>query len=85
MFQSHEAVYRGSKGLVGSHGPEWHQVRSLVQQDMLRPESALFYTPSIDQISQDLTDLIHSARGEDNRVEGVLDYVFRSSITSYQT
>ena len=51
---------------------------------MLRPESALFYTPSIDQISQDLTELIHSARGEDDRVEGVLDYVFRSSITSYQ-
>ena len=52
---------------------------------MLRPESALFYTPSIDQISQDMTDLIHSARGEDNRVEGVLDYVFRSIITSCQT
>ena len=77
MFQSQQPVYRESKGLVGSHGPEWQQVRSLVQQDMLRPESAMFYIASIDQISLDLVNLIDSARGEDNMLEGVLDYVFR--------
>ena len=71
-------MYRESKGLIGSHGPDWYQVRSLVQQDMLRPESAMFYIASIDQISRDLVSLIDSARGEDNRLEGVLDYVFRS-------
>ena len=74
-------MYRESKGLVGAHGPEWYRVRSLVQQDMLRPESAMFYIPSIDQISRDLTNLIDSARGEDNKVEGVLDYVFRCDST----
>ena len=84
MFQSQHAVYRESKGLVGAHGPEWCRVRSLVQQDMLRPESAMFYIPSIDQISRDLTNLIDSARGEDNKVEDVLDYVFRCD-SSYTT
>ena len=71
-------MYRESKGLIGSHGPDWYQVRSLVQQDMLRPESAMFYMASIDQISQDLVRLMGSARGEEDRLEGVLDYVFRS-------
>ena len=71
-------MYRESKGLIGSHGPDWYEVRSLVQQDMLRPESAMFYIASIDQISRDLVSLIGSVRGEDTRLEGVLDYVFRS-------
>ena len=82
MFQSQQAVYRESKGLIGSHGPDWYQVRSLVQQDMLRPESAMFYMVSIDQISQDLGNLIDSSRGDDNVLEGVLDYVFRYHIDS---
>ena len=69
--------YRVSKGLVGSHGEAWHEVRSSVQQDMMRPQSAMFYTQSIDKISGELVSLLDSARGEDDTVENVLDYVFR--------
>ena len=67
---------------MGSHGPAWYEVRSLVQQDMMRPQSAMFYIPSIEQISGDMVSLLHSARGEDDTVENVVDLVFRWALES---
>jgi len=39
-------------GLLSS-GENWHKVRSLVQQDMMRPKSALFYIDEIDELMDD--------------------------------
>ena len=58
-------LYPGGGGLLGSHGQEWYDVRSAVQQDMLRPKSALFYLADIGQISGDLADLIEHKLGAD--------------------
>ena len=49
---------------------------------MMRPQSALYYIPSIERISEDLTTLLHSARGEEGEVENVLDFVFRWALES---
>ena len=69
--------YRVSKGLVGSHGEAWHEVRSSVQQDMMRPQSAMFYIPHIEQISQDVLRLVRTARREDHTVQDVVEIMFR--------
>jgi hypothetical protein len=64
-------LYPGGGGLLGSHGEEWYKVRTAVQQDMLRPKSALFYLTDIGQISSDLATLIdHQLRVNHGAGEG---------------
>jgi cytochrome P450 family 49 subfamily A len=63
-------LYPGSGGLLGAHGQPWYDVRSAVQQDMLRPKSALYYLPDIGRISSDLVDLIDHQLGESNNNNG---------------
>ena len=49
---------------------------------MMRPQSALHYTASLERISEDLVSLLHSARGEEGEVEDVLELVFRGALES---
>ena len=51
-------LFTDTAGLVGSHGEPWYQFRSKVQQDMMRPKSAMFYINDIEEISQQFVDLI---------------------------
>ncbi len=64
-------LYPGSSGLLGAHGQAWYDVRTAVQQDMLRPKSALFYLPEIGRISGELVDLVAHQLG----VEGAGDEI----------
>ena len=52
-------------------------MRSSVQQDMMRPQSAMFYIPHIEQISQDVLRLVRTARREDHTVQDVVEIMFR--------
>ena len=38
---------------MGEQNEEWHEIRSVVQQDMLRPKSAMFYLDSLQEVSKD--------------------------------
>ena len=49
-------LFSETGGLFGSQADEWWRARSLVQQDMLRPESAMFYMDDMEEISQELVD-----------------------------
>ena len=55
-------MYKTTKGLVGSHGPAWQEVRSFVQVDMMRPRSAVFYIDTVDTSSLQLCDLLQQKR-----------------------
>ena len=55
-------MYKTTKGLVGSHGPAWQEVRSFVQVDMMRPRSAMFYIDTVDASSLQLCDLLQQKR-----------------------
>ena len=37
---------------------EWYSVRSQVQQDLMRPKSALYYTEDLEKIALDVTEVI---------------------------
>jgi len=69
-------MYPGSAGLLGSHGEKWYEVRSKVQQDMLRPKSALYYIDDITKASDDFLDLV-SREGQDNTIEDITPLVYR--------
>ena len=43
---------------------DWYNVRTLVQQDMMRPKSAMYYTKEMDEIAREVVDIIE--RDSDN-------------------
>jgi len=68
-------------GLVGSHGEKWYEVRSSVQQDMMRPKSALYYIDEITDITNEALNLMVSKQEEKNSVD-VASYTYRWSLES---
>ena len=46
-----------SKGLI-TNSEDWYNVRTLVQQDMMRPKSALFYISELEKIALDVAEFI---------------------------
>ena len=71
-----------SGGLIGNHGEEWWKVRSLVQQDMLRPKSAMFYINCIEEISQEFVDKMVACSDSQMEVDDVTKYIYRWSLES---
>ena len=57
-----------SHGLV-SNNEEWYNVRHLVQQDMMRPKSALYFISDIETIASELVDKIMKIKDEDGMLE----------------
>jgi len=55
-------------GLV-SNGEEWYEVRSKVQQDMMRPKSALYYISDLEDIATELAESINASKD----CEGMLE------------
>jgi len=78
-------LYPETTGLVGSHGEDWYNVRSKVQQDMLRPKSAMFYIDSIEDISQDFAEVMERKTDAKGEVDDVTKYLYRWSLESIAT
>ena len=49
-------------GILMEEGETWQQLRSKVQQDLMRPKSALFYLDKLQGISQEFVDYIRRER-----------------------
>ena len=71
-----------SKGLVGAHGQRWQEVGTFVQQDMMRPRSAMFYIDTVDASSRQLCDLLRFHRDQTGLVSDVLPNVYRWALDS---
>ena len=75
-------LYSESTGLLGNHGDKWHEIRTKVQQDMLRPKSAMFYINDIQEISSELGDLVQKNLDDNKEVSDLLEYINRWSLES---
>ena len=75
-------LYHQTAGLVGSHGEAWHEVRSKVQQDMMRPKSAMFYIRDVEEISQQFVDLLTAHTDSEGEVEDVIQHIYCWSLES---
>ena len=53
-----------SAGLL-NNSEDWYTVRRQVQQDMMRPKSALYYINEMEEIATELVDKISDLKGED--------------------
>lgn len=68
-------LFSETAGLVGAHGDPWYEVRSKVQQDMMRPKSAMFYIRDIEEISQQFVDLITANADSNGEVEDIVRHI----------
>jgi len=55
-------------GLI-NNSEDWYDVRSKVQQDMMRPKSALYYIDEMENIAKELADKIQNIKDEDGMLE----------------
>ena len=68
-------LFTETAGLVASHGEPWYEVRSKVQQDMMRPKSAMYYINDIEEISQQLVDLMTANVDSEGEVEDIVKHI----------
>ena len=54
---------------VLSQGEEWHKNRSAVQQDMMRPKSAMQYISDIEKITEELLNLMREKRDPNENLD----------------
>jgi len=75
-------LFPETRGLLGSHGPEWASFRSLVQQDMMRAKAALHYIPHVVAISDALAQLFESHMDSSGTVADVTELLYRWALES---
>ena len=67
-------------GLVGHDGEKWWEFRSKVQQDMMRPKSAMFYIKPLEDISLELCSVVTSKVDDKMEIDDILKYIHRWSL-----
>ena len=75
-------LFPETRGLIGSHGPDWAAFRSLVQQDMLRARAASTYIHNLSVISNDLAGLLEQNMDPDGTVPDVTVLLYRWALES---
>jgi cytochrome P450 len=83
MREQRADIYSESVGVLMEDGENWHNVRSKVQQDLMRPKSALFYADEIQNVADDFVDFIRATRTqEDKLIENFLPEAYRYAFES---
>ena len=55
-------------GLI-SNGEEWYEIRTKVQQDMMRPKSALYYISDLEDIAKEFAEKINNVKDKNGMLE----------------
>ena len=60
--QSRPDIFKETTGVLVENFEEWARVRSLIQQDMMRPKSAMFYINQLQEVGQDFINYCRRRR-----------------------
>ena len=73
MRERRPDVYADTCGVVMEDDERWHDVRSKVQQDLMRLKSAMYYIDDLQEVGQDFVNYIRAIRNpEDFTVQDIL-------------
>lgn len=77
-------VFEETTGLLTEEGESWQSIRSKVQQDLMRPKSAMYFVDKLQVVSDDFVKYIKVARSEkDNSLgDDVLPHIYRFALES---
>jgi hypothetical protein len=51
-------LFGDNTGVLTEEGEKWQEIRSKVQQDMMRPQSALFFTEKLQEVGNDFVEYV---------------------------
>ena len=78
MREKRSDIFHETTGVLMEDGKKWHDIRSKVQQDLMRPKSAHFYIEDLKKISQDFIEYIKLIRSEhDKTIDNFLPEIYR--------
>jgi len=83
--QHRKDLFPKETGVLGSHGEEWYQQRSLIQQDLMRPKSALYYVDDITKVTQDFLDLVENNLDSEREIGDVVPFIYRWALEGIGT
>lgn len=83
MRQSRQDIFYETTGVLLEDGKRWHDIRSKVQQDLMRPQSAHFYLDAIQDISQEFVDYIRFHKDAESGIfSNFLPHIYRFTFES---
>jgi hypothetical protein len=68
MREQRKDIFYETTGLLMEDDEKWHDIRSKVQQDLMRPKSAHYYMDEIDNISEEFMNFIRKTRSTDEKI-----------------
>ena len=76
-------LFGETTGVVMEEGPRWHDIRKRIQQDMMRPKSAMFYIKEISEVAKEFVEYVRRNRdaegcNKEDFLESVHKYAFES-------
>ena len=83
MREQRKEIFYESTGVLMEEDEKWHDIRSAVQQDLMRPKSAHYYMHEIDNISEEFIEFIRKTRSTDeNIMKNSLPELYRFTLES---
>ena len=69
LRRNHQADHFGETTGLMAQGEEWYRFRKAVQQDMMRPKSALYYIKDIETVAVEFTDKVLAGRDKKGEID----------------
>ena len=83
MREQRKDIFYESTGVLMEEDEKWHDIRSKVQQDLMRPKSAHYYMHEIDNISEEFMKFIRKTRSTDEKImKNSLPELYRFTLES---
>ena len=83
MREQRKDIFYETTGVLMEDNEKWHDTRSKVQQDLMRPKSAHYYMHEIDNISEEFMIFIRKTRSTDEKImKNSLPELYRFTLES---
>ena len=83
MREQRKDIFYETTGVLMEEDEKWHDIRSKVQQDLMRPKSAHYYLDEIETISEEFMDFIRKTRSTDEKIiKNSLPELYRFTLES---
>ena len=83
MREQRKEIFYESTGVLMEEDEKWYDIRSKVQQDLMRPKSAHYYLDEIENISEEFMNFIRKTRSTDEKImKNSLPELYRFTLES---